>query len=307
MGGQHVSLCASRRLGFEDMPPRDIALVLIVVLAFGSNFTAMKFVLAELPPYLFTALRTGILLPLLLVLPKPNVSWVKLLAIGGFIHLGQFGLLFTALQADATAGLASLLIQAQVPFTILLAALIYGERVRVLQIFGIGISFAGLGIFALTAGGNLTLLGLALILAGALSWTCGNLVLRRTPSTAPLALVVWAGCVPVLPMLGLSIVFETQDPLGVLVNVSLRGWLSLLYVSLASVVVGYSLWGVLLSRHTAANVTPFALLIPVIGMGTAALVLGERLSVLEFAGTCVVLVGLALAVLGPRWQDRQHG
>lgn len=289
------------------MPPRDIALVLIVVVAFGSNFTAMKFVLAELPPYLFTALRTGILLPLLLVLPKPDVSWGKLLAIGAFIHMGQFGLLFTALRTDATAGLGSLLIQAQVPFTILLAALVYGERVRLLQILGVAIAFAGLGIFALAAGGNITLLGLALILAGALSWACGNLVLRRTPGTNPLALPIWSGIVPVVPMVILSMLFETPDPLGLLASFSLRGWLSLAYVSVASVVIGYSLWGLLLSRHKAADVTPFALLIPVVGMGTAAIFLGERLSTLEFAGTCVVLVGLALAVLGPRWQDRRHG
>ena len=128
------------------MPARDIALVLIVVLAWGSNFSAMKLVLAELPPFLFTGLRTAVLLPLLLVLPWPKgVSWGAVLGLGLLIHVGQFGFLFAALRADASAGLGSLLIQAQVPFTILLAAaLVLGERLSALELAGTAVVLCGL-------------------------------------------------------------------------------------------------------------------------------------------------------------------
>lgn len=291
----------------SGMPPRDIVLVLIVVVAFGSNFTAMKFVLAEIPPYLFTALRTGILLPILFFLPKPDVPWLRIIAIGAFIHVGQFGLLFSALEKDATAGLGSLLIQAQVPFTMLLAALLFGERMRLQQVLGVAVALSGLGIFALSAGGNLSLLGLGLILLGALSWALGNLVLRKTPSAHPMTLPLWAGVVPVIPMTLLSMAFENPAPIAVLSEVSLQGWMSVAYVSVASVIVGYTLWSLLLSRHPAADVTPFALLIPVVGIATAALILGETLTHFELVGTVTVFAGLTLAVLGPRWQDRQHG
>ena len=289
------------------MPLRDIMLVLIVVVAFGSNFTAMKFVLAEIPPYLFTALRTTIVLPILFFLPKPDVSWIRLIALGAFIHVGQFGFLFSALNEDATAGLGSLLIQAQVPFTMLLAALLFGERMRLLQALGVGVALSGLGIFAVSAGGNLTLHGLGLILLGALSWALGNLLLRKTPSAHPMTLPLWAGVVPVIPMTLLSILFENPAPIALLSEVSLQGWISAAYVSMASVIVGYTLWSLLLSRHPAADVTPFALLVPVVGIVTAAMILGETLTAIELVGTVTVFAGLTLAVLGPRWQDRSHG
>ena len=97
------------------MPPRDLVLIGLVVLAWGSNFTAMKLALEELPPLLFVGLRFAILLPLLAVLKRPALAWWKILAVGALINMGQFAFLFSALRADATAGLGSLLIQMQAP------------------------------------------------------------------------------------------------------------------------------------------------------------------------------------------------
>ena len=111
------------------MPPRDLALIGLVVLAWGSNFTAMEIALRHLPPFLLVGLRFAILLPLLAVLKRPALPWRKILAVGALINMGQFAFLFAALKADATAGLASLLIQTQAPLTILLSFLVFGERI----------------------------------------------------------------------------------------------------------------------------------------------------------------------------------
>ncbi len=286
------------------MPPRDLALVAIVILAWGSNFSAMKIALEELPPFLFVALRFALLIPLVAVLPRP-ASWPAILAVGALINMGQFAFLFGAMAADASAGLASLIIQSQVPMTILLAWAVYGERITALQGFGIALAVLGLAGIGLAAGGNITLFGLGLILCGALAWACGNLVLRRLPGVRMLPLFVWGSLVPPLPMLGLSLLTETRDPVAVLVAVSPAGWGAVVYVAVASTVVGYSIWGTLLSRHRAAMVTPFALLIPVVGMATAALVLGERVTTGEALAGLVVLAGLALAVLGQRHAARR--
>jgi O-acetylserine/cysteine efflux transporter len=282
------------------MPPRDIGLVLLVVLAWGSNFTAMKLALDEIPPFLFVGLRFAILLPLLAVLKRPPVPWWKILAVGGLINMGQFAFLFAALRTDASAGLASLLIQTQVPLTILLSLMLFGERIGVRQATGLAVALAGLGVFALTAGGNVTLTGLGLILMGALCWALGNLVLRRMGRVNTLALFIWACLVPPLPMLALSMAVEGPAPIATLAGMSLRGWGAVLYVALASTVLGYTLWGALLARHPASAVTPFALLIPVVGIAVSALVLGERPGPTDWLGGAVILAGLALIQVAPR-------
>ncbi|WP_375552094.1 MULTISPECIES: EamA family transporter [Rhodophyticola] len=282
------------------MNGRDLAIVAIVIIAWGSNFTAMKLALDELPPFLFVGLRFLILLPLLAVLPRPPVPWWKILAVGTLINMGQFAFLFAAMRADVTAGLASLLLQAQAPLTILLSALFLGERVRGIQILGISVAVAGLVIFGVGAGGNLTRVGLGLVLCGALCWAGGNLVLKGLRGVSMLPLFIWASLVPPVPMLALSLAVEGPEPVATIAALSMQGWVAVVYVALISTVLGYSLWGALLARHKAADVTPFALLIPVVGIATAALVLGERLTPLEVTGALVIMAGLALAVLGPR-------
>ena len=288
------------------MPPRDLLLVAIVILAWGSNFSAMKIALAELPPFLFVALRFALLVPLVAIFPRP-ASWGAVLAVGALINMGQFAFLFGAMAADASAGLASLIIQSQVPLTILLAWAVYGERVTALQGLGIALAVLGLGGIGMVAGGNITLLGLGLILCGALSWAIGNLVLRRLPGVRMLPLFVWGSLVPPVPMLGLSVMLEGPAPLATLAALSPAGWAAVAYVAIASTIVGYTIWGTLLSRHKAALVTPFALLIPLVGMATAALVLGERITAGEALAGLLVLTGLALAVLGPRYAARRAG
>ena len=282
------------------MPPRDLVLIGLVVLAWGSNFTAMKLALEELPPLLFVGLRFAILLPLLVVLKRPALAWWKILAVGALINMGQFAFLFSALRADATAGLGSLLIQMQAPLTILLAFLVFGERLRAGQVAGLAVALLGVGVFALSAGGNVTLAGLGLIFLAALSWALGNLVLRRVGAVNMLALFIWASLVPPVPMLALSMALEDPAPFALLAGLSPRGWLSVAYVAFASTVLGYSLWGLLLSRHPAAAVTPFALLIPVVGLTVSGLVLGERPGAMDWLGGAVILAGLALIQMPAR-------
>ena len=282
------------------MPPRDLGLIALVILAWGSNFTAMKLALEEVPPFLFVALRFAILLPLLAVLKRPAIGWGQIIAIGALINMAQFAFLFAALRADASAGLASLLIQIQAPLTILLSMLLFGERVRPLQGLGLIVALAGLGVFATSAGGAVTGVGLMLILMGALSWALGNLVLKRVGWVNTLALFVWASLVPPLPMLGISIFFESSAPFATIAAMSAQGWMAVIYVAVASTVLGYSIWGALLARHPAAAVTPFALLIPVVGMAVAAAILGERLTPRDLLGGAIILAGLALIQIRPR-------
>lgn len=282
------------------LPARDLALILVVVLAWGSNFSAMRLALDELPPLLFVALRFAILLPLIAFLPRPQVSWSAIAGVALLINCGQFGFLFSAMSAGLSAGMASLLLQMQAPLTILLAALVFKERVTLRQILGLAIALSGLALIASALGGNVPLLGLALVLCGALCWAGGNLILRRLPGVSMLALFAWASLLAWPPMLALSFAAEGTDGLQVIATLTLQGWAAVIYVAMISTVIGYALWGTLLSRHPAAQITPFALLIPVVGIATAALILGERITPREAIGALAILGGLAIAMTRSR-------
>ncbi|MBF9041794.1 EamA family transporter [Rhodobacterales bacterium HKCCE4037] len=286
------------------MPPRDLLLALVVILVWGTNFSAMKLALDALPPLLFVGLRFAILIPLIPLFKRP-APWLAILGVGALLNMGQFAFLFSAMREDASAGLASLLLQSQAPLTILLAGLVYGERVSRLQAAGIALACLGVAGFALGGGGNITLWGLTLVLCGALSWACGNLILRRLPGVNMLALFIWASLVPPLPMLAISYATEGPAPFATLAAMGAQGWGAVLYVAIASTIIGYSIWGALLSRHPAAQVTPFALGIPVVGIVTAAIVLGERITPVEAIMGLVILSGIALAVLAPRFSRRR--
>lgn len=281
------------------LPPRDLALVMCVILAWGSNFTAMKMVLEELPPLLFVSLRFAILIPLIALFPRP-ASWKAIVGVGILVNTGQFGFLFVAMRADITAGLASLILQSQAPLTILLAAIFFKERVSWVQIVGVMMACAGLAGFGLSGGGNITLIGLGLVLCGALSWACGNLVFRRLPGVNMAALFIWASLIPPLPMLGLSVVMEGPAPFATIAAMGIGGWAGVFYVAIISTLIGYSIWGSLLSRHPAAMVTPFALGIPIVGIFTAWAVLGETVNGAEAFSGVIILLGITVAVLGPR-------
>lgn len=280
-----------------SLPPRDMGLIAFVVLAWGSNFTAMKIGLGELPPLLFVGLRFLILVPLILVIPKPDVPWWKIIGVGVFINTGQFAFLFSAMEVDITAGLGALFLQAQAPFTILLSVLLFSERVSWPQIIGILVAAAGMAVIGTSGGGNVTVLGLVLVLAGALSWAIGNLILKTLRHVPMLPLFIWSSLVPPIPMFAASWAFETATPWAEITGLTATGWGSVIYVAVISTVLGYTAWGSLLARHPAASVTPYALLIPVVGIVVAAAVLGERLSLWDAIGAVIVLAGLAIVAL----------
>ncbi|MEM9843259.1 MAG: EamA family transporter [Pseudomonadota bacterium] len=288
---------AAQRL---PLPPRDLLLVGIVVLAWGSNFSAMRLALDALPPLLFVALRFAILLPLLALFPRRPAPWAALAGVALLINCGQFALLFTAISVGLSAGMASLLIQLQAPLTIVLTAAFYAEAVSRRQALGLAVALAGLAWIALTETDAVPGLGLALVVLAALSWAGGNLILRRLPGIPMLAVFAWASLLAWPPMLALSLLLEGPEALAAIPAMGARAWAAVIYVAVVSTVIGYALWGTLLARHRAVKITPFALLIPVVGLLVAAWVLGERPGAAELIGGAVILAGVAVCVAPQR-------
>lgn len=279
-----------------------LLLALSVVFVWGTNFVVIRWGLDGLPPFLFAALRfTLSALPWLLVIRRPAVPWHKLAAFGVLLGVGQFGLLFLAMRGDISPGLASLVIQMQVFFTIGLSLLVLGERVRGFQLAGLALGVAGLAVIASHLDATLTVKGLVLVLSAAFFWACANMVVKTVGRVDMLGFMVWTSLFAVPPLLALS--WWLEGPQAMLAGVSHAGlgvWASVLWQAVGNTLFGYGAWNWLLARHPAATVTPMALLVPVFGMGASALSLGEALPGWKLAAGALVLAGLAVIVLWPR-------
>jgi O-acetylserine/cysteine efflux transporter len=277
-------------------------LALAVVTVWGTNFVVIKAALAHLPPLLFAALRFLLaFLPAAFFLKRPAVPWTHLAGFGLLIGAGQFGLLYSAINGHISPGLASLVVQMQVFFTIMLSVWLNGEHVRPVQWISLVLAASGVAVIALFTDGSATILGLVMILGAAASWSGGNLVVKRSGEVNMLAYVVWASVFAVPPLFLLSLAVEGWPAMRAGVENATAGtWAAVLWQSVGNTMFGYGVWGWLLARHPAATITPTALLVPVFGIGASALLLGESLPLWKLAAGGLVISGLGLNMLWPR-------
>ena len=284
------------------MPLKDLLLALVVIVAWGVNFVVIKVGLDGLPPMLLGALRFALVaFPAILLVKRPQLPWRWLIAYGATISLGQFAFLFEAMGNGMPPGLASLVLQSQAFFTLFFAAIFLGERLRAASVLGLLVAAGGLTLIGSENGASVPFFALLLTLCAASMWAMGNIITRRFGNIDLVALVIWGGLVPPLPFLALSWWLEGPER----IESSLRGigWssvLALAYLAFIATMLGYSLWSHLLSRYPAGKVAPFSLLVPVVGLSSSALLLGERLTPLQGWGALLVMAGLLINVFGSR-------
>jgi O-acetylserine/cysteine efflux transporter len=249
-----------------------------------------------------------VVFPWIFFIRKPDVSWRAILGVGLFMSTGQFGLLYLAMALGMPAGLASLVLQAQVLLTVLLAAGILGERPSGRQFTGVVLGVAGLAVVAVGRSMVAPVLPLIIVLAAALSWAAGNIVARQARAASGLGLVVWSGAVVPIPLIGLSLLIDGPAAVGsTLAELQLVTIVSAIYTAVLGSLVGYGIWNRLLGIYPSSAVVPFTLLVPVVGMTTAWLVLGEVPSPAEVAGGLLLLGGVAIAVLRAGGQGATPG
>lgn len=284
------------------LPLRHFLLALAVVATWGSNFVVIKYALHTLPPMTLAVLRFSLaFLPACFFLRRPAVGWRNLGGYGLFIGVGQFGLLYLAMRSQISPGLASLVVQTQVFFTLLLAVRLRQEKVRPSQWLGLGLAAAGIGVIASHTDGTTTALGVAMVLAAAFCWACANLLTQRAGRIDMLAYVVWSSAFAVPPLMVLALLIDGPQAIAAGLAAADTGtWAAVLWQAVGNTLFGYGLWSWLLARHPAGRIVPLALLVPVFGMGSASLLLGEPLPAWKLTAAALVLGGLAINLLGPQ-------
>lgn len=287
---------------------QHIALAVAVAVIWGFNFVMIKAGLDELPPVLLCALRFFFAaFPAIFFVQRPAVAFRQVLIFGFTMFALQFTLLFFGMAAGATAGLASLLLQVQVFFTVLLAVVFLHEKPSGWQITGAIVAFSGIGLVAANLGGDISALGMLLIIAAAISWGAGNLISKRLGKIDMLALVIWGSFIAWPPLLLVSLIFE-QDAwnLAGMSGLTWRAVAAVGYNAYPVTVLGFAAWNWLLSHYPAATVAPFSLLVPVFGFASSALVLDEPIHAWKVMAAALILAGLCINLTAVRVARRKQ-
>jgi O-acetylserine/cysteine efflux transporter len=283
------------------MKPADVCIAVMVAVIWGLAFVASRIALDEFSPELMTALRFAIAALPCLFVRKPDVSWPLLIAISFTLFLGQFLAQAFAIAHGVQVGLSSVIVQSQALFTIAFAAIVFRELPTPMQTVGIGIATVGLLMICGTVGYDFSATAFAIVMICPVSFAIGNLLLRQANGVRMFDLFAWLCLVAALPLFALTLLTNGPQPTWqALAHMSLTGLICMLSLGGLSTSIAYWLWGRLLRDYPAAQVVPFALLVPFVGAGASSIVFGEKFGPLRLAGMVTVVGGIAVMLLARR-------
>ena len=283
------------------MKPADILIAVMVAMIWGLAFVASRIALDEFSPALMTALRFSIAAVPCLFIRKPKVAWSLLIAISLTLFLGQFLAQAYGIAHGVPVGLTSVIVQSQALFTIGLAAIMFGERPTPAQTLGVGIAASGLAMICGTVGYDFSVAAFAILMISPISFAIGNLLLRRAQNVPMFDLFAWLCLASAVPLFALVLVNDgAASTFHALIHMSLTTLLCMLALGGISTSIAYWLWGRLLRDYPAAQVVPFALLVPFVGSAASSIVFSERFGPLRLAGMLTVVGGIAVMLLARR-------
>lgn len=285
------------------MPISHVMLAFLVVIIWGVNFIFVKLGLDEISPLLLCALRFLLAsVPAVLFIKPPSIPFRIIASYGLIMFALQFTLLFIAMQAGMTPGMASLIMQVQVFFSIFFAVIFLDEQPSGGQLVGALVAFMGIGIVAMHFDKHISLAGFLLILAAAATWGVGNLITKKIKTTSLISVVVWGSFVACFPMFLFALIFEGPSSfVSTYEHITWRGVGALLYIVYASTWVGYGIWNWLISRYPVGVIVPFTLLVPVVGMMSSVILLGEPFQLWKLVAGLLVISGLCINLISSRY------
>lgn len=284
------------------MSLRHIIIAILVAAIWGFNFIAVKAGLDEMPPYLYGAGRFFIAVLPILFIKKPAVSWSMIIAVGLTLGVFKFTLMFLGIYYGMAAGLASLVLQSQVFFTLLFSCLFFKSKIQLNQVVGMMIAVAGIALIAWNMQAESSMLGFFLIIAAAMSWGIANILYRKVGNVDMFALTVWSSLIPPIPMLCVSLYCDGFEVVrNSLLTMSGLGWLCLAYTACLSSWAGATLWATLIRTYEPHKVAPFSLLVPVFGITFASLFLGENFTMTTVIASILIFSGLVVN----QWRGRR--
>jgi O-acetylserine/cysteine efflux transporter len=275
------------------MAIRDVLALVVVAIIWGLSFVVIKIGLSNFPPLFFLALRFGVVTLAIFFVPRPKVEFRHIILIGISLGVVKFSLLYSGIDVGVGAGMSSVVLQSQVFFTIILYLIVYGEKPDFNQIVGMVFGMTGLAVIFFDLHRSASAIGFSLVLAAGLAWSTANVLMRKAGKTEPFALIVWISAVAAGPLLIGSLIIEGKEAVATaLLHLTLQGVFVIVYIAFPATLFAFAVWGKMLARYPASAVAPFALLVPVVGMVSGVLFLGESVSPTSGLGAALILTGL---------------
>lgn len=282
------------------MKPLDIALAVGIAVIWGFGFIVTRVAVEEMSATLLTTLRFAVMAVPCLLLPRPKLAWPVLVGIS-LMLIVQFLSQTYAIAHSVPAGLTAVIVQSQALFTVAFAAAIFGERPTRAQVMGIGVATCGLAMICGTVGYDFNVGPFVVLMMAPIAFAISNLLLRHARGVSMLDLGAWVGLVSMVPLL--AILFTVDGPAATwqsLTHMSLFVALCVVFLGVVGTSLGYWIWGRLLHKYTAAQVVPFALLVPFVGAAGSTVFFGETFGPLRAAGMIVVVCGIAVMLFTGR-------
>jgi O-acetylserine/cysteine efflux transporter len=284
------------------MPIRHVLLALLVVSIWGFNFVVIKLSVEALPPILAAALRfAAAAIPAVLFVRPPKAPWWIVVGYGLSFGFALYALLNLSIAWGMPAGLSSIVLQTQAFFTMLMAFLLLGERPTRFQVMGAFVAFGGIAVIASARIEGAGLLPLSLTIGAAVAWGLANVLTKKAGKVNAVAFTVWGSLAAPLPLLALSLLTEGWPA----VSAALTGfsWSDagiIAFLAYPATLLGGGIWSWLLGQHPASVVAPFTLLVPITGLASGYLVLGEVVTPVEIVGALLVIAGLVVTLIKRR-------
>ena len=263
---------------------------ILVTAIWGVNMVAMKAIVTDMDPLLFTSARFLLLAVVLLPFVKITIAQLRpLLPIALVMGLGHFYLLAVGLSI-VPGVVASVCFLLSAPFSALLSYLFLNERITLVQTLAIIVATLGAMLPTLLTGESDLQWGMFIVILSTFMWAIGNIQIRKLKELPVLAIQFWIAIITA-PLCFVAYLLQ-GDNVAILPQFTTSTVLTIMYVVLCSSILAYSFWYGLVHRHGMGRLAGFILLQPIYTLIFGYLILGETLTLLQLVGSLVTLTGV---------------
>lgn len=279
------------------MSLNHVCLAALVAILWGFNFVVIKIGLTEIPQFLFSGIRFLLVaIPLVFFIPKPKTSWWLLAGFGFMQGFLSFACMFKGMNLGVTAGLSSIILQTHIVFALILSHYVLNIKSTKQQIAGVAISIVGIYLVALSLDHHIiSFSAFSIIILGALFWAIANLFLKLAGPVNSFGFIIWSSLFASIPNFICSYYVEgTEAILTSLQGLTIKGYAALFFVIAFATWIAGTVQAYLIKEYSPTVVAPYALLIPIVGMASSWVFLGDVMSPQTIAACCVVFFGLVI-------------
>lgn len=284
------------------MTNKDFIIAILITFMWGVNFSFIKLGLASLDPFMLAGLRFFLCaIPLVFFIKKPDVKFIYIVSYGLFFGVGLWGILYLGMHFGISAGVASIVLQLGVFFTVILSYFILKEKIDIYNKIGFILALSGILLVFLVTDGTVTLLGMLFVILSAVSWAILNIIIKKANTKDVFAFLIWSTLFPPIPLFLLAYFMQGDIVfINFFENIDTNAIISIVFQVYPTTILGYWVWNSLLTKYPVSIVSPLSLLIPIFGLLGSFVLFNEEIGIYKIVASLIILLGLVINTFGNR-------